>query len=126
MNREDFKIKLKDMINTGNGMLYNHTGDLEKILDQSIEKLHNDEKDMIKGFRNIIIILEELSELNKELTKALRNKEDKIGIIEETADVLICIEYIKKIFNITEREINSAMYVKANELKNKLDSNNFQ
>ena len=126
MNRENFKIKLKDMINTGNGMLYKHTGDLEKILDQSIEKLHNDGIDMIKGFRNIIIILEELGELNKELTKALRNKEDKIGIIEETADVLICIEYIKKIFNITEREINSAIYVKANELKNKLDSNNFQ
>lgn len=126
MNREDFKIKLKDMINTGNGMLYNHTGDLEKILDQSIEKLHNDEIDMIKGFRNIIIILEELGELNKELTKALRNKQDRIGIIEETADVLICVEYIKKIFNITEREINSAIYVKANELKNKLDSNNFQ
>jgi NTP pyrophosphatase (non-canonical NTP hydrolase) len=114
------------MINTGNGMLYKHTGDLEKILDQSIEKLHNDEIDMIKGFRNIIIILEELGELNKELTKALRNKQDRIGIIEETADVLICIEYIKKIFNITEREINSAIYVKANELKNKLDSNNFQ
>ena len=126
MNREDFKIKLKDMINTGNGMLYNHTGDLEKILDQSIEKLHNDEIDMIKGFRNIIIILEELGELNKELTKALRDKKDRIGIIEETADVLICIEYIKKIFNITEREINSAIYVKANELKNRLDSNNFQ
>jgi NTP pyrophosphatase (non-canonical NTP hydrolase) len=126
MNREEFKIKLKDMINTGNGMLYKHTGDLEKILDQSIEKLHNDEIDMIKGFRNIIIILEELGELNKELTKALRNKQDRIGIIEETADVLICIEYIKKIFNITEREINSAIYVKANELKNKLDSNNFQ
>lgn len=126
MNREDFKIKLKDMINTGNGMLYKHTGDLEKILNQSIEKLHNDKIDMIKGFRNIIIILEELGELNKELTKALRDKEDRIGIIEETADVLICIEYIKKIFNITEREINSAIYVKANELKNKLDSNNFQ
>lgn len=126
MNREEFKIKLKDMINTGNGMLYKHTGDLEKILDQSIEKLHNDEIDMIKGFRNIIIILEELGELNKELTKALRNKQDRIGIIEETADVLICIEYIKKIFNITEREINNAIYVKANELKNKLDSNNFQ
>lgn len=126
MNREDFKIKLKDMINTGNGMLYKHTGDLEKILDQSIEKLHNDEIDMIKGFRNIIIILEELGELNKELTKALRDKEDRIGIIEETADVLICIEYIKKIFNITEREINNAIYVKANELKNRLDSNNFQ
>lgn len=126
MNREEFKIKLKDMINTGNGMLYKHTGDLEKILDQSIEKLHNDEIDMIKGFRNIIIILEELGELNKELTKALRDKEDRIGIIEETADVLICIEYIKKIFNITEREINNAIYVKANELKNKLDSNNFQ
>lgn len=40
-----------------------------------------------RGHRNLIIVIEELSELSKEISKQLRDKGDPYNILEELADV---------------------------------------
>ena len=53
-----------------------------------------------RGERNLITVMEELSELQKEISKSLRGKGDRVSLIEEYADVMISLLYIKDIFNI--------------------------
>ena len=69
-----------------------------------------------RGHRNLIIVMEELSELSKEVSKVLRDKGDRVGIVEEVADVICSIEYIKNILNISNSEINKAINVKLDRL----------
>lgn len=60
--------------------------------------------DLIKKFgpkAQVIVAIEELSELQKELCKYLRNNEQLFlvkGIIEEIADVEIMLEQLKRLF----------------------------
>lgn len=50
----------------------------------------------------LVVAIEELSELQKEVTKFLRGIGNAGNLAEETADVLICIEQIMYIFGIRE------------------------
>ena len=71
---------------------------LEELTNELLEK---------KGFTNqTIIAIEELSELQKELCKALRDKLNINNLIEEIADVEIMLFQIKKIFNIKKEQID--------------------
>ncbi len=70
------------------------------------------------GSRNLIIVMEELAELTQQLSKFLRGKRDNIGLIEETADVYMSLEYVKYICGISEVDINKAINVKLDRLKN--------
>ena len=51
------------------------------------------------------IAIEEMAELTKEVIKDLRGKGDRSKIIEELADVLIGIESLQLIYDITDKEI---------------------
>ena len=90
------------------------------VIRDSIKKLDEREKDPFSGFYNIIIVIEELSELTKELTKALRDKGSVVGIVEELADVSLGIDYIKEVFDITDKELEYARSIKIAELQKKL------
>lgn len=74
---------------------------------------------------NTVIVIEELAELTKELTKALRNKDDIIGILEELADVSIGVDYVKEIFDITDKELEYARSIKMTELQKKFNSQDY-
>lgn len=50
----------------------------------------------------LIVAIEELSELQKELTKSLRGQENIDYIEEEMADVLLIIDELSYIFRITQ------------------------
>lgn len=118
MNRNDFTNQMNDML----------TGKVEpiiyeeqiNILRDSITRLDKKERETFSGFHNTIIVVEELSELTKELTKALRNKGNITGILEELADVSIAVDYIKEIFDITDKELEYARSIKMTELQKKL------
>lgn len=56
-----------------------------------------------------LICLEELSELQKEITKQLRNKGNMRNLVEEMADVYICLKTIQTGMFISDREINEAI-----------------
>lgn len=119
MDREKFKKRMDYMLKTGNDVLT--LEEQSEIIKQSIEYLDNKKgKQNLRGYHNIVIVVEELSELTKELTKALRDKQDLNGIIEELADVLICIDYVKEVFDVTDKELEYARSIKMNELKDKL------
>lgn len=66
----------------------------------------------ILGSSNLLIVMEEFAELQKEISKFLRNKGDRISLIEELADVALNIEYIKNICKISDEELTKAINVK--------------
>ena len=118
MNRDDF-VNQMDNIFAGNVKPIIYEEQINVIRD-SIKKLDEREKDQFSGFYNIIIVIEELSELTKELTKALRDKGSVVGIVEELADASLGIDYIKEVFDITDKELEYARSIKIAELKKKL------
>jgi len=51
----------------------------------------------------ILCAVEEMAELSKELLKNInRGKDNRDDIVEEVADVLVCLEYIKIIYGISD------------------------
>jgi NTP pyrophosphatase (non-canonical NTP hydrolase) len=74
-----------------------------------------------RGHRNLIIVMEELAELSQEVSKSLRNKEDINALLEESADVVLCIKYIQEIFGITDDELNRAVSVKVERMSNVIE-----
>lgn len=72
------------------------------------------------GDKQIIIAIEELSELQKELCKALRNNANYDNIVEEIADVEIMLEQMKIYFEIKEYEIEEMKKLKIERTKERL------
>lgn len=98
MDREEFKKK----------MLSNGTAASKLGVKMAIG-------DMLKSetpSTNCIICMEELAELQQEISKQLRNKGGSYGLLEELADVYICLEMLKQMFNYSSDEIARAVEIK--------------
>ncbi len=63
-------------------------------------KIYNEAIDFFGTESQKIMVIEEMSELTKELCKELRNRGDVGHIAEELADVEITLAQIKMIYNI--------------------------
>lgn len=72
------------------------------------------------GDKQIIIAIEELSELQKELCKALRNNSNYDNIVEEIADVEIMLEQMKLYFNILNKDLERMKEHKIERTKERL------
>ena len=120
MDRVKFNKEMIKLTETHNVLSQEEQFDIMK---ESIKRLDSKQRNEISGYHNIIIVIEELGELTKELTKALREKEDITGILEELGDVSIGIDYIKQIFNISNEQLEYSRSIKLSELKSKMDSN---
>lgn len=72
-----------------------------------------------KGQQEIVAV-EELSELQKELTKDLRGIGNRENIVEELTDVLIMLDQIRHIHNISDSEIKRLREYKAKRLAKKM------
>ena len=66
-------------------------------------------KNNIPGTLNQIIAIEEFSECTKEITKFIRGKGDRDHLIEEMADVYICLKHLQDIYRINDEEIDDMM-----------------
>lgn len=55
------------------------------------------------------VLIEEMAELMKEITKDLREKGDRQHIIEELADCYICMENCKTLYGITDRDVQTVI-----------------
>ena len=53
-----------------------------------------------------VICMEELAELQQQVSKDIRGQLDRDHLIEEFGDVVICLEWLKIIHNISDEEIN--------------------
>lgn len=64
----------------------------------------------------VVIPMEEMAELTQHLSKILRKKEpcdnSNLGLIEEMADVQLCLDNLKRHFNISDDDIAYAMDIK--------------
>lgn len=123
MDRNSFNQQMNDMLN-GTTVPITYEEQIN-ILHQSINNLDSKQREIFSGFHNTVIVIEELAELTKELTKALRNKDDIIGILEELADVSIGVDYVKEIFDITDKELEYARSIKMTELQKKFNSQDY-
>ena len=66
------------------------------------------------------MLVEELSELTKEICKHQRGEENKNAIIDEIADVLIMIEQAKYIYVISDEDLNRRIDFKTERLRKRL------
>ena len=77
--------------------------------------LYDQEKFVKEGGRTQEVVwVEELGELQHEITKSLRGNLRKEHLIEELADVLICIEQLRIKYNISEEQLQKWIDVKHN------------
>lgn len=72
------------------------------------------------GDKQVIVAIEELSELQKELCKYLRGKGNIENITEELADVQIMIEQMQMLFNIDSYDLVRKMDEKILRTKERL------
>ena len=70
--------------------------------------------------KQLIVAIEELSELQKELCKTLRGNINKENIIEELADVYIMLDQVKIYFSITSNEVEEMIDKKIERTKERL------
>ena len=67
-----------------------------------------------------VVAIEELSELTKELTKQIRGKGNHEHLVEEVADVLICVKQVKEMYNISEDELAETVRKKVSRLHKRM------
>lgn len=67
-----------------------------------------------------IVCMEECSELIQCISKELRGKSDITHLTEEMADVLICVEILKQIYNISDEELNNWIKYKQERILNRI------
>lgn len=123
MDRSEFRTKLDDFDKHLSEV------DRQRIIDKNIE--YRSKKEIF------IVAMEELSELQKEISKYLRNFDDPdfdtTGLIEEYADVSICLKEIRSILvnsgeNFDDRrsidqDFDNAIDIKLTVLDEKNDEN---
>lgn len=119
MDAKEFKSKMKDPSYKYSFEAYNEIQETSFKLAKKA-KIHS-------NFR-LIICIEELSELTKCLTKVLRyglkgdkKKVNKYMLLEEFADVKLCMDVIQRVAGFTDEEVLKAMGIKIQELKRRDD-----
>lgn len=101
MNREEFRKKMATYTSMTDDMMSN----IQAL------NLKNTKKSEI-----YIIAMEELSELQKEISKELRGQGDRDGILEELADVLIVCGNVVNLQEITDNELRTATSIKLDRI----------
>lgn len=91
---------------------------IKKLIKRSVDSNSDDNP---RGHHNLIIVMEELSELSKEVSKHIRERGDNVSLIEEIADVSLGLIYLQEICGITTEDIYKAMNVKTDRLERVLN-----
>lgn len=70
----------------------------------------------------LVVAMEEMSELIKELSKDIRGKANRNHIVEEIVDVKIMIEQLEQIYEITKDELFVNRIRKLNRLVERMEN----
>lgn len=100
--------------------------EIEHTLEESIDSMTYKYNGVDYGHHQLIIAMEELSELQKEVSKKLRGKGNQAAILEEIADVYIILKYIRIICGFDQEDVNRAINVKMDRLRALLDKKDGQ
>ena len=68
-----------------------------------------------------IMLIEEMSELTKEICKAFRGNNNRDELIDEISDVFIMLEQAKIVFNIKDKEIGDRIEYKLSRIEERLN-----
>lgn len=86
----------------------------DEIIASSIDKYGKEQQS--------IVCMEECCELAQAVSKELRGKPDKDHLVEEIADVTICIEMLKQMYAISENEIDNWIGAKQNRMLKRMQA----
>ena len=121
--------KLKEsVVNVENNSDFNAILSLDKkreVIDNMITFTSKKDQNNERGHKNLIIAMEELSELTKEISKSLRDEHDRLGLMEEIVDVEHVILTLCNVFNISDDELNKIRYVKTKRILDRINSEEF-
>lgn len=89
------------------------------------KKLRKVTNDIIKSIqkrdgndrRNYLIIMEELAELSQQISKAGRGMKDKTCLMEEMADVVICLVRLQHICGVSTLDLYKSINVKVDRME---------
>ena len=73
-----------------------------------------------------VVCMEECSELIQAISKMKRGKDNRDNLIEEMADVMICIEILKQVYGISDNEIQNYVCQKQNRSIERMKSDESQ
>lgn len=73
-----------------------------------------------------LIAMEECGELIQAISKGKRGKLDKENLTEEIADVIICIDWLKRIYGISENDLGKWLYKKKVRVIEKINNDEFK
>lgn len=106
MDREEFKTKLECGIT--------FSDDIRRdIITKSITRCSRQVK--------TIVCMEECSELIQQLSKYCRGEGDHYSLLEELADVYICLRMIQNLYGVSDVELDKAVDVKLAREKERND-----
>lgn len=86
----------------------------ESVIEKAIEKWGKEVQ--------TIVAMEECAELIKECSKMLRGQENIDHLIEEIADVMICIEGLEVMYNIDNGDVLTEIVYKLERLEKRLEN----
>ena len=69
-----------------------------------------------------VVIMEELAELQKEVSKMYRGEGDCYAVLEEMADVIICMDFLKIMNGLSDYDVDKAIAIKLNREKERCDN----
>lgn len=118
MDREKFVEELHKMDPDYNPGYVKKPTEIDDVMQACIDHAKNNYM-QDNNMYQLAVVIEEMAELTQELTKMLRGRDNRTGVIEELADVQLCVWVTMKMLGITDKEINQAIQVKSDRQKNK-------
>jgi NTP pyrophosphatase (non-canonical NTP hydrolase) len=77
------------------------------------------------GF-DLLTTVEECSELIQAISKMKRGKDNRNNLIEEMADVMICMEILKQVYGVSDSEIQNYVCKKQDRCVGRMESDESQ
>lgn len=99
---------------------YKATPSGKKILTPEQQKVCTDVLTFYGYDMERMVAIEEMSELTKELSKQKRGEGNRDYLIEEIADVYLCLEKIEQMNNITQEELSEWISRKTEVIKTRI------
>ena len=94
-------------------------GRSERPNDVYVDTLLNN-KILPRGSINLIIAIEELAEMQQAMISYICGEPDRLNTLEETADSIVAMKYIRTLLDITPEDVNKALRVKVDRLWERL------
>lgn len=119
MTYEDFLENYSEARKVDTKMALNDSKRFHFLMHEIDARINNETMDRYGIKMQSLVAMEELAELQKAISKLVRNSEEKTkslefrglrhNLIEEMADVIICMDQLKEYYNINHAEIQSTI-----------------